>query len=69
MPGNIEAAHIYCLCSGQWRTVGRFRERIDLDIVAVKTVMDLEGVPDQRECLSKVRDITRIVLETKHAQS
>jgi len=69
MPGNIEAAGIYRLCSGQWRTAGLSGARIDLDVTAVKVMMDLEGVDDQRECLSKVRDIARIVLEIKNAQS
>ncbi|NDV20824.1 hypothetical protein GO013_15545 [Pseudodesulfovibrio sp. JC047] len=69
MPGNVEAARIYRECSGQWRTAGMAGTRIDLDITAVKIVMDLEEVQDQRECLSKVRDIARIVLETKNAES
>ena len=37
----------------QYRTAEQGRV-VDIDIMAVKTVMDLYGVRDQRECLGKV---------------
>lgn len=54
---NQEAAAIYQLCRGQIRTRhnGQHDEVIDLDYVAVKMVMELYQIKNQRECFDKVR--------------
>jgi hypothetical protein len=54
---NQEAATIYQLCRGQIRTRhnGQYDEVVDLDYSAVKMVMDLYGVRDQRSVFEKVR--------------
>lgn len=41
------------LCRNQVITAG-MGEVIDLNYVAVKTIMDLSGVRDQKDCLMKV---------------
>lgn len=54
---NDEAARVYQVVQSQ--TVTRFNgqhdEVIDLDFNAVKAIMDLYGVRDQRTCFEKVR--------------
>lgn len=35
---------------------------MDINVVAVKTIMDLEGVEDQAECMRKVQMLSNIVL-------
>jgi len=50
---NEEAARIYQLVRGQVIVAGE--TVIDLNFVAVKTVMDLYGVADQRGVFEKVR--------------
>ncbi len=45
---------MYQLCRRQIITVGQ-GQQIDLSIPAVKIVMDLLGVVDQRTCLQRVR--------------
>ena len=54
---NQEAAAIYQLCRGQIRTRnnGQYDEVIDLDYSAVKMILDLYGVRDQRAVFEKVR--------------
>lgn len=54
---NQEAAAIYQLVRGQIRTRhnGQYDEVVDLDYSAVKMVMDLYGVRDQKEVFEKVR--------------
>lgn len=49
---NAEVASVFIQCRGQLIiTQGQI---IDLSIPAVKIVMDLMGVEDQRECLNRV---------------
>ena len=50
---NDEAASIYMLCQRQVILNG-VGEVIDLKFEAVKAMMDLQGVKNQRECFAKV---------------
>ena len=52
LEGNAEVAAVYFLARRQVVTVGS--QMVDLDIKAVKIVMDLLGVSDQRSCLHRV---------------
>ena len=54
VPENQDAAQVYMTVRGQVVTAGN-GQVIDLDFNAVKTVMDLYGVRDQRDCFEKVR--------------
>ena len=49
---NEEAAMIYRLCQGQVITAGE--QIVDINYIAVKTVMDIYGVKNQRRCLGVV---------------
>ena len=51
-PENEEAAAVYLLTRRQVVTMGE--QILDLHIPAVKIVMDLHGVQEQRACLGKV---------------
>ena len=51
---NLEAARIYHITKRQVRTAGGSGEIIDLDYTAVKHVMDLYEIKDQREVFGKV---------------
>jgi len=53
MPENKEAAEVYMMTRNQVVTAG-MGQPIDISISAVKTVMDLWGVRDQKKCLSRV---------------
>lgn len=39
-----------------------FGGAVDINVIAVKTIMDLEGVEDQAECMLKVQTLAGIVL-------
>ena len=54
MAENEDAAQIYLTARRQIITAGMGKV-IDINIQAVKTVMDLYQVKDQRSCLDKVR--------------
>jgi len=56
---NEDAAEVYMMTRRQYvtRHNGRYDHVVDIDIPAVKTVMDLYGVGDQKTCLLKVRSI------------
>ena len=54
MPSNKEAAEVYMVVRNQAITAG-MGQVIDLSIPALKIVMDLYGVRDQRSCFEKVR--------------
>jgi hypothetical protein len=54
MPENREAAEVYYMTRNQIITAG-MRQVIDISIPAVKIVMDLLGVRDQKTCIMKVR--------------
>lgn len=55
MPENQEAAEVYQVVRGQVITAGMDGRVIDLNFPAVKIVMDLNGVKDQKACFDKVR--------------
>ena len=50
---NEDAGEVYMATRRQYRTAEQGRV-VDIDIVSVKTAMDLYGVRDQRKCLGKV---------------
>ncbi len=52
---NKEAAQVYMMTRGQYITAGEGNTPVDISILAVKAVMDIYGVKDQKECLGKVR--------------
>jgi hypothetical protein len=54
MEENWEAARIYHLVRRQVRTSAGSGEIIDLDYAALKAVMDVYGVTDQKSCFEKV---------------
>ena len=54
MPENREAMQVYMMARTQIITAG-MGQVIDISIPAVKIVMDLFGVRNQKRCLSKVR--------------
>jgi hypothetical protein len=56
LPENKEALDVYLVVRGQIITAG-MGTVVDIDIPAVKIVMDLLQVKDQRDCLMKVRHL------------
>ena len=56
MPENREAAEVYMVVRNQFITAG-LGQVIDVSIPAVKIVMDLFGVLNQKECLLKVLSV------------
>lgn len=54
MPENREAAEIYMMTRGQIISAG-MGQVIDISIPAVKIVMDLYEIRNQKKCLAKVR--------------
>lgn len=54
-PDNADAFRVFATCATQWR-VG-FSGRTGLDYTAVRSVMDLEDVEDQKDCFWRVRVI------------
>lgn len=55
---NDDALMIYQICSGQV-IIAPMGGAIDINILAVKTAMDLYQIEDQKECLEKVLFIFR----------
>uniref|UniRef100_I2Q2N2 Uncharacterized protein n=1 Tax=Desulfovibrio sp. U5L TaxID=596152 RepID=I2Q2N2_9BACT len=53
---------VYKRCSKQV-IVGQEGEPIDINVLAVKCVMDLMGVRDQDECLEKVQLLAGIIID------
>jgi hypothetical protein len=53
---NEEVVRIYMMTRRQivTRHNGQYDQIVDISIPAVKVVMDLEGVKDQKECLARV---------------
>jgi hypothetical protein len=60
-PENEEAAAVFMLCRSQVITIGEHGQPIDVNIQAVKVVMDLHGVTDQKTCLHRVRSLWHAV--------
>lgn len=54
LPENREAAEIYMETRNQFITAG-MGQVVDISIPAIKIVMDLYGIQDQKKCLHKVR--------------
>lgn len=63
---NYEVADVYIMCRNQVITAG-MGEIIDINLQTVKTVMDLYGVKDQRECMEKVSKTFRHFLSQRKA--
>lgn len=63
MPENADAARIYPIVRNQVITVGE--HVIDINILAVKAVMDMYGIEDQRTCLKKIRAVFDYFLKQK----
>jgi len=54
LPENREAAEVYMETRNQFITAG-MGQVVDISIPAIKIVMDLYGIQDQKKCLHKVR--------------
>jgi len=61
---NRDAGTVYIMCRNQVITAG-MGEIIDINLQTVKTVMDLYGVKDQRECMEKVTKTFRHYLSKR----
>lgn len=63
MDENRDAARVYLIVRGQVVTAPAGKDRMirTLSIPAIKTVMDLYGVRDQRECLDKVMHLFHVM--------
>jgi len=55
MPENEDVARVY-MATRRQVIVGASRV-IDINVVAVKTMMDLYGIENQAECMERVRDL------------
>ena len=55
-PANRDAAEVFQTVQGQviTRHNGQYDEILDLNFLAVKTIMDLYGITDQRRTFEKV---------------
>lgn len=67
LPGNRDAYAVWCRCSGQ--LILGFAGAVDVNILAVKCLMDLEGLEDQAATLEKVQVLARIVLDEQHKRA
>lgn len=54
---NEEAAEVYMTARRQYVTRGMEGRVVDIDFNALKVVMDLYGVRDQRRCFEAVRGV------------
>lgn len=61
---NHDAGTVYLMCRNQVITAG-MGEVIDINLQTVKTVMDLYGVKNQRECMEKVSKTFRFFLSKR----
>ena len=59
---------IYGKCSNQVRVAG-MGDIVGLDYAALKFIMDMYGIRNQRECFEKVNYAFNRILETKRANS
>lgn len=60
-PYNAEACRIYMRCAGQL-VVGPMGAPLDINVLAVKCIMDLEGTANQGEVMEQVQHLAGIVL-------
>lgn len=65
---NKEAAEVFLLTRNQYVTAG-MGQVVDISIPSVKIAMDLLGVKNQKECLSKVRDVFYYFLKKDRAEN
>ena len=56
LPENRSAAEIYMICRNQVIVAG-MGQILDISIPAIKIVMDLYNIQDQKKCLNKVRAV------------
>lgn len=68
MPENEEAMFIYNKAANQVRVAG-MGDIVGLDYNALKFIMDLYGIGNQRECFEKVNYAFNKILEAKRANS
>jgi hypothetical protein len=64
MEENQDAGTVYIMCRNQVITAG-MGEIVDINLQTVKTVMDLYGVKNQRECMEKVSKTFRHFLNKR----
>jgi hypothetical protein len=69
MEENYEAAKIYHTCKRQVRTAGGSGEIIDLDYAALKAVMDLYSIADQKTVFEKVSRLFHYMLAERQKRS
>jgi hypothetical protein len=67
MPENAEAVQIFPIVRNQVIAIGD--HVIDINIPAVKIVMDLWGVEDQKSCLNKIRAAFHHFLPTQQGSN
>jgi len=60
---NIEAAHVFMMGRNQCLTIGD--HILDINIPAIKIIMDLYHVPDQMRCLIKVLKVFHFCLSKR----
>jgi hypothetical protein len=67
---NGEIAQVYMMTRRQYitRNNGRGDVAVDLSISAIKTVMDIYGVGDQRSCLSAVLRLFHYFESKRHVE-
>ena len=68
MEGNQEASNVYMMTRGQLLMSG-MGDVIDINITAVKTVMDLYGIKDQQQVFEKVYKVFHHFLTEKRNAS
>jgi|WetSurMetagenome_2_1015567.scaffolds.fasta_scaffold106009_2 hypothetical protein len=64
---NADAVNVYMMVRNQVVTAGMGRV-VDLNIPAVKYVMELYGVKDQKDCLSRIMKIFHTLLQERVAE-
>jgi hypothetical protein len=67
MDKNKEALSIYLTCSTQLIVAG-MGEPIGINYLAVKMVMDLYGVVNQKDCFEKVIMVSSKILEIQRSK-
>jgi len=67
LPGNEEVLNVYMLVKGQH--IMGFNGPVDINIIAIKTVMDLLGIEDQQNVFNRVYKIyNHVMSEIKQRQ-
>ena len=68
-PENEDAGAVFMLSRNQVITIGEHGQPVDINIQAVKVVMDLHGVTDQKLCLHRVRHLWHAVEAERRKRS